>query len=625
MASEGFTSGAVALDGDGDYLSLSDSDLAPGAGAFTIECWVYPDSIHTDSNNRRILRNGDNNATGSFSLIWNSSSLEVTVNYNDTTLFGSDTDQAITRNEWTHIAFVREGTGSNQTKLYLNGVKVREGTLTQDLSLYAWQIGTDSTLNATNFSFNGKISNVRLVVGTAVYTDNFTVPTSALTNVTNTELLCCQDTSSTTAKAVGPTITANGTPSASSNSIYPLLSTSLTWPTSITWNGGSAPTLAGANSYSKTGQVFNLTTADGGITWYGYEEVLQTKTEPLELWTWGNRRFATGSPALNARSSPIQIPGAWTRSFQNYGDTVGGLKNDKTLYAWGANSQGQLGQNSTVQYSSPIQIPGEWANASVAQYEMMGVKTDGTLWMWGQGYNGTLGQNNDTQYSSPVQIPGTTWSTSVGQICLYDTNGAGAIKTDGTLWTWGEWTGDNSEIKRSSPVQIPGTDWSMISGGGAHFATKTNGELWCWGNNYQGALGLNDTTNYSSPKQIPGTTWSKITSGSGYAALAIKTDGTLWGWGRQEYGQLGINDTTSYSSPKQIPGTTWDSVGVGYAHVGATKTDGTFWTWGWNQSGRLGHNDTVSKSSPVQVPGTTWQKLTEGRMDGELSLALKSS
>ena len=138
---------------------------------------------------------------------------------------------------------------------------------------------------------------------------------------------------------------------------------------------------------------------------------------------------------------------------------------------------------------------------------------------------------------------------------------------------------------------------------------KTDGTLWGWGDNQaKGQLGQSGKTEYSSPIQIPGTTWKSISSGA-YNAYATKTDGTLWSWGYNNHGQLGQNSRTDYSSPKQIPGTTWDLVrGTGYYNVCATKTDGTLWTWGRNTGGALGQNQPVSsaRSSPVQVPGATW-------------------
>ena len=116
--------------------------------------------------------------------------------------------------------------------------------------------------------------------------------------------------------------------------------------------------------------------------------------------------------------------------------------------------------------------------------------------------------------------------------------------------------GQNNRTDYSSPKQIPGTTWSLVATGDAtSFAIKTDGTLWSWGYN-DGPLGHNNRTWYSSPKQIPGTTWDSVGS-SNYVVGATKTDGTLWTWGTGASGRLGLNETTSYSSPKQVPGTTW--------------------------------------------------------------------
>ena len=181
----------------------------------------------------------------------------------------------------------------------------------------------------------------------------------------------------------------------------------------------------------------------------------------------------------------------------------------------------------------------------------------GTLYGWGRNNYGDLGDNSRTARSSPVQIPGTNWSkAAAGQ----GTAGYG-IKTDGTLWAWGY--GNQGQLginvggpasRRSSPVQVPGTTWRSIEAGLNHVvATKTDGTLWCWGQNDEGLLGQNNLSNYSSPRQVPGTNWSTHVAAQ-EGTWAIKTDGTLWGWGKNSNGQLAQNNVTQYSSPIQIPG-----------------------------------------------------------------------
>ena len=360
-----------------------------------------------------------------------------------------------------------------------------------------------------------------------------------------------------------------------------------------------------------------------GESYVGTAYTFSTRTYTNELWSWGRNLW--GGLGLNNRtyySSPVQIPGttwsqASTQQIENDQDGYGAIRTDGTLWMWGRDHYGQLGDNDRTDRSSPVQVGSDTTWSIIDRgLQSFATKTDGTLWSWGYNSFGQLGLNNRTNYSSPVQIPGSTWPTTDKKYLDMGNRNMFAIKTDGTLWVWGvNGDGDggtNNQTNYSSPTQIPGTTWASISATQYHvLAVKTDGTLWAWGNNQDGKLGDGSTTLRSSPVQIPGTTWStgfgKL-GGTHAASFAIKTDGTLWSWGAGNSGQLAQNNTTHYSSPKQVPGTTWNTVRGSAEMAIASKTDGTLWCWGSNAGGALGLSQAipVKYSSPIQIPGTDW-------------------
>tara|TARA_R100001594_G_scaffold119796_2_gene155308 strand:- start:390 stop:1667 length:1278 start_codon:yes stop_codon:yes gene_type:complete len=387
--------------------------------------------------------------------------------------------------------------------------------------------------------------------------------------------------------------------------------------------------------------------------------------DPGGLWVWGSDGSGqTGQDNYDGPnlSSPTQIGTETTWDNIQAGNGMMGVKSNGTMWVWGNGSQGNLGLNesgNTDYRSSPTQLGTNtnWqATGGIGQFAI-GSKTNGSLWAWGSNHQGFLGQNegghNQDYRSSPVEVPGFggTWSTNKGGFIQGRQQGGGwvlATQTDGTLWYWGDngdfsgGQGGTSQGSFSQPIQI-GTDttWRTTdgslgtSGKTSCFAIKVDGTLWSWGTGDEGVLAHANNTRYSSPKQVgTDTTWEYLSKGCGDAdnqnnMFAIKTDGTLWAWGENLKGSLGINKKYSNepnrNSPSQVgTDTTWDRVSHGKNWALATKTDNTLWAWGWKWYGVLGQNASTpygglpyvveANSSPVQIPGTKWKYPASGNM-----------
>ena len=281
------------------------------------------------------------------------------------------------------------------------------------------------------------------------------------------------------------------------------------------------------------------------------------------LWSWGYNDYGyLGLGDTIKRSSPVQVGALAAWSTIGSGKTSAfAIKTDGTLWSWGNYSGGVLGLGvSYVHRSSPTQVGtlATWSQITGGRNSIsLALKTEGTLWVWGRGNGGQLGLGTyAVNHSSPVQVGTlTTWSqiTAGEYVAL-------AIKTDGTLWSWGKNTQGQlgqdiaTTVYRSSPTQVGTlTTWSqIIAGHRGSLAIKTNGTLWSWGYNTGGQLGFSDIIGRSSPVQV-GTlaAWAKIGAAED-TSFAIKIDGTLWAWGRNDYGKFGLGDTIHRSSPVQV-------------------------------------------------------------------------
>ena len=334
------------------------------------------------------------------------------------------------------------------------------------------------------------------------------------------------------------------------------------------------------------------------------------------IFGWGAAYFG----AINYRSSPIQIGDAseWL-DMNSGGSYLLGIKTGNTLWSWGYGTNGQRGDNLNPAGGgltiSPIQVGSltNWESISAGSSVGYATKTDGTLWAWGINSSGQLGNGDAVSYSSPIQIGSLTdWGGAIIRPTLTSVT---VIKSNGTLWSWGQGQygrlGDGTAANKSSPTQIGSlTTWTTLGAMDAGIAAiKSDGTLWAWGNNwYYGQLG-NDVVGapYSSPIQIGSlTNWSKVGGHTG-GWCAVKTDGTLWGVGKNDPGGM-VGDSTAInrSSPVQIGAlTTWSDLRGHKENTIALKTDGTLWAWGNKNRGMNASSSMITFSSPVQIGSLT--------------------
>jgi alpha-tubulin suppressor-like RCC1 family protein len=301
-------------------------------------------------------------------------------------------------------------------------------------------------------------------------------------------------------------------------------------------------------------------------------------------WTWGrNNRAELGDGTTVSKSSPVSVVGGFTDWVQiSGGDEHNvGIRTNGTAWAWGGGSSGRLGNSSTIDRSSPVSVVGgftDWVQVETGSNHTVGVRANGTAWAWGSNTNGRLGDDTTVAKSSPVSVVGgfTDWVQLSG-----GSSHTVGLRSNGTAWAWGNngsgRLGDNTTVSKRSPVSVVGgfVDWVQLSAGGDHtVGLRSNGTVWTWGSGTNGRLGDSTTVAKSSPVSVAFgfTDWVQVSAGQNHN-IGLRANGTAWVWGYNTSGQLGTGTTVSRTNPGQIVGglTDWVQVSAGFVHTAALR------------------------------------------------------
>ncbi len=309
------------------------------------------------------------------------------------------------------------------------------------------------------------------------------------------------------------------------------------------------------------------------------------------------------------------------------------MKSDGTVWDWGANSEGELGNGTTNDADLPLQVLGPNGVGYLApvaaiqggELHNTALKANGTVWAWGGNKYGQLGDGSTnwgtpaSLSTTPVQVHDLTNVRSLGGRGYHTL----ALKTDGTVWAWGR--NDYGELGigvaydvgymgigegTNVPVQVIGltNPASLSAGGFFSLALMSNGTVMAWGQNNDGQCGNGSNANCLLPVPVLGLTNVAAISGGWEATLALLSNGTVMAWGLNGNGELGDGTTNNRYSPVQVVGlSNIISVWEGDQNSMALRADGTVWKWGENQYGELGNgtydDGTVVHATPQQVPG----------------------
>lgn len=317
-------------------------------------------------------------------------------------------------------------------------------------------------------------------------------------------------------------------------------------------------------------------------------------------------------------------------SFYNFDDVFvrADLFNPGDLLSWGLNQYGQLGIDNTDNKTSPFIVYHtyyDWKTVSAGSSMAAAIRYDGSLWTWGLNADGQLGNVSFISSDIPIQVG----VTELKNLCMDVSCGyrhAAVVTSDGNLWMWGNneryqlSSSVNTTPQTTNPFKVPVNSLNNITkkvscGKDYTCIITENGELFSCGANEYGQIGNGSITDQSSFTTSSSYKWKSVCAGE-FHTVGVTTERFLVSWGRNDYGQLGLNDTTNKLYPTKVGSDAdWKQVSSNGLHTVAIKTNGTMWAWGSNYQGQLGVGSGISSTTlPIQV-GTdiNWKQVSCGR------------
>jgi alpha-tubulin suppressor-like RCC1 family protein len=338
------------------------------------------------------------------------------------------------------------------------------------------------------------------------------------------------------------------------------------------------------------------------------------------VWSWGVN--SEGELGIGSTSNtPVGLPGPVQGLSRVTGISAGlshslALRNDGTVWVWGGNTRGQLGNGTSGTNFGlvPAPVPGLSGIRAIAAGEShnLALAPDGTVWAWGDNTFGQLGvgTSSTTPVTSPVQVMNLNGVVALAAGKAHSV----ALRLDGSVWSWG--ANGSSQLGNLSPLTLiahPVTAQNVASivavaaSAATTFALRSDGTVMAWGYNAFSNCGLGNTNTTSPiPTMIPGLASVRSIAAGVAHALCLLDDGTVVAWGRNSEGEVGNGLGIAYDQPTLVPNfTPVQQVCGGFNHTVALLADGSVWTWGDNSSGQLGFGpiSSIPSSTPFQVPG----------------------